>query len=126
MESGGGEAGGGSRGKQSAALLVVRAKGGFNGFTDCAIDVRVDDSREPPPELARLADLAMVNDSWNQGWTAFTEKRYPDALRLQQETVRLAERQNIFPEVLRPRGDPGRERQGRRGVGHTHSARPSP
>ena len=88
------------RGKQSAALLVVRAKGGFNGFTDRAIDVRVDDSSDPLTELGRLADLAVVNDSWNQGWTAFTEKRHADALRLQEETVRLAEHQGIFPEVL--------------------------
>ena len=94
------EAGGDSRGKQSAALLVVRAKGGFNGFTDRAIDVRVDDSTDPVTELGRLADLAVVNDSWNQGWTAFTEKRHADALRLQEETVRLAEHQGIFPEVL--------------------------
>jgi uncharacterized Ntn-hydrolase superfamily protein len=94
------EAGGDSRGKQSAALLVVRAKGGFNGFTDRAIDVRVDDSPDPLTELGRLADLAVVNDSWNQGWTAFTEKRHTDALRLQEETVRLAEHQGIFPEVL--------------------------
>jgi uncharacterized Ntn-hydrolase superfamily protein len=94
------EAGGDSRGKQSAALLVVRAKGGFNGYTDRAIDVRVDDGPDPVGELRRLADLAVVNDSWNQGWTAFTEKRHPDALRLQEETARLAENQGIFPEVL--------------------------
>ena len=94
------DAGGDSRGKQSAALLVVRAKGGFNGFTDRAIDVRVDDSPDPVTELARLAALAVGNDSWTQGWTAFTEKRHADALRLQEETVRLAENQGIFPEVL--------------------------
>jgi hypothetical protein len=93
-------AGGDSRGKQSAALVVVREKGGFNGFTDRAVDVRVDDSPDPLPELARLADLALVNDSWNRGWTAFTEKRYPDALRFQTETARRAEHAAILPEVL--------------------------
>ncbi len=93
-------AGGDSRGRQSAAVLVVRTKGGFNGYTDRAIDVRVDDSPDPLTEIARLVDLAVVNDLWNQGWTAFTEKRAADALRLQEETVRLAEHQGIFPEVL--------------------------
>jgi uncharacterized Ntn-hydrolase superfamily protein len=93
-------AGGDSRGKQSAALVVARDKGGYNGFTDRAIDVRVDDSPDPLPELARLADLALVNDLWNRGWTAFTEKRYADALLFQTETARRAEKAAIFPEVL--------------------------
>ena len=47
-------AGGDSRGRQSAALLVCRAKGGYNGFTDRAVDVRVDDHADPFRELSRL------------------------------------------------------------------------
>ncbi len=84
-------AGGDSRGHQSAALLVVRERGGYNGFTDRAIDVRVDDHADPLGEIARLTRLGLVNDTWNRGWTAFTEKRYGDALPWQRKAVALAE-----------------------------------
>jgi uncharacterized Ntn-hydrolase superfamily protein len=47
-------AGGDRRGKQSAALLVVRASGGYEGRNDRYIDLRVDDHPEAPAELARL------------------------------------------------------------------------
>lgn len=50
-------AGGDSRGQQSAALLVVRAGGGFGGYSDRAIDLRVDDHRAPITELERLVTL---------------------------------------------------------------------
>ncbi len=51
------EAGGDSRGKQSAALLVVREGGGYGGDNDRVIDLRVDDHPGPIGELARLRDL---------------------------------------------------------------------
>jgi uncharacterized Ntn-hydrolase superfamily protein len=47
-------AGGDRRGRQSAALLVVRAEGGYEGRNDRYIDLRVDDHPEAPAELARL------------------------------------------------------------------------
>jgi uncharacterized Ntn-hydrolase superfamily protein len=50
-------AGGDSRGKQSAALLVVKDKGGYGGFNDRYVDLRVDDHPEPIKELARLLKL---------------------------------------------------------------------
>jgi uncharacterized Ntn-hydrolase superfamily protein len=97
----GDRAGGDSRGHQSAALLVARERGGYNGFTDRAVDVRVDDSPDPMGEIARLTRLALVNDSWNRGWTAFTEKRLPEALRWQRQTARMAEKvPTMLPEVL--------------------------
>jgi uncharacterized Ntn-hydrolase superfamily protein len=48
------KAGGDKRGKQSAAILVVREKAGPNGFNDRSIDLRVDDHETPIPELARI------------------------------------------------------------------------
>jgi uncharacterized Ntn-hydrolase superfamily protein len=48
------EAGGDKRGKQSAALLVVRAGAGPNGLGDRYLDFRVDDHDRPVQELARL------------------------------------------------------------------------
>jgi len=51
------EAGGDSRGRQSAALLVVREKGGYRGFNDRYLDLRVDDHSRPIQELKRLLEL---------------------------------------------------------------------
>src|SRR5712692_908377 len=50
-------AGGDSRGKQSAALLVVREGGGYSGFNDRFIDLRVDDHPQPIDELYRILQL---------------------------------------------------------------------
>ncbi len=53
----GDRAGGDRRGRQSAALLVVRDEAGYDGLDDIAVDLRVDDHPEPLTELARLLDL---------------------------------------------------------------------
>lgn len=50
-------AGGDSRGQQAAALLVVRAGAGFGGYSDRAVDLRVDDHPAPVTELVRLVGL---------------------------------------------------------------------
>ncbi|TCT19979.1 putative Ntn-hydrolase superfamily protein [Melghiribacillus thermohalophilus] len=51
------KAGGDKRGKQSAALYVVKEKGGYGGFNDRYIDLRVDDHPEPIHELIRIYKL---------------------------------------------------------------------
>lgn len=53
-------AGGDSRGKQSAALYVVKEKGGYGGYNDRFIDLRVDDHPEPIKELIRLYELQQL------------------------------------------------------------------
>lgn len=88
----GDRAGGDSRGKQSAALLVVKAHAGYGGFDDKAIDIRVDDHPEPFVELGRLLGYAQMNYAWNEGWTAFMEKRFPAALAAQERAASLAPR----------------------------------
>jgi uncharacterized Ntn-hydrolase superfamily protein len=50
-------AGGDSRGKQSAALLVVREGGGYGGDNDRVVDLRVDDHPDPIRELVRIRNL---------------------------------------------------------------------
>jgi uncharacterized Ntn-hydrolase superfamily protein len=50
-------AGGDSRGEQSAALLVVKRKGGYAALSDVLVDLRVDDHEHPIDELARLYEL---------------------------------------------------------------------
>ncbi|MHB8573002.1 MAG: DUF1028 domain-containing protein [Candidatus Dormibacteria bacterium] len=62
--------GGDSRGRQSAALLVVRPAGGYGGFNDRYLDLRVDDHSDPVPELGRLLDL----------WRLYFEKPTPAEL----------------------------------------------
>jgi uncharacterized Ntn-hydrolase superfamily protein len=47
-------AGGDSRGRQSAALLVVERDGGYAGLSDVLVDLRVDDHEAPIDELRRL------------------------------------------------------------------------
>jgi uncharacterized Ntn-hydrolase superfamily protein len=50
----GDRAGGDRRGRQSAALLVVRAGAGYEGRSDRYVDLRVDDHVDPVAELRRI------------------------------------------------------------------------
>jgi uncharacterized Ntn-hydrolase superfamily protein len=50
-------AGGDRRGQQSAALYIAKPGGGYAGFNDRYVDLRVDDHAEPIAELARLLEL---------------------------------------------------------------------
>jgi len=56
----GDEAGGDTRGKQSASILVVRKLGGRNTNNDRYVYINVDDSAQPIPELRRLLDLNLA------------------------------------------------------------------
>lgn len=58
------KAGGDKRGQQSAALLVVREKGGYGGLNDRWVDLRVDDHPSPIDELTRvfnIYDVTLLN-----------------------------------------------------------------
>jgi len=50
-------AGGDRRGQQSAAILVVRLQGGYGGYNDRYMDLRVDDDSQPVDRLKALVDL---------------------------------------------------------------------
>jgi uncharacterized Ntn-hydrolase superfamily protein len=50
-------AGGDSRGRQAAGVLVVRANGGYGGNNDRYLDLRVDDHPEPIDKLAELVAM---------------------------------------------------------------------
>ena len=79
-------AGGDSRGRQSAALLVVEDGAGYGGLDDIAVDLRVDDHVEPLGELARLLTL---NDLY---LTASTEdEKVPVTPELEAELEELAQ-----------------------------------
>ncbi|MCW3981101.1 MAG: DUF1028 domain-containing protein [Candidatus Bathyarchaeota archaeon] len=57
---GGEEAGGDIRGRQSASLVVVRKRGGRDGWGDRYVDLRVEDHPNPICELKRLLQLSRV------------------------------------------------------------------
>ncbi|KAA3631106.1 MAG: DUF1028 domain-containing protein, partial [Calditrichaeota bacterium] len=82
--------GGDSRGKQSAAMYIVNENAGYGGYTDQAIDIRVDDHKEPFKELGRLLKIAQVNYSWNYAWNLYLEKEYTEALTAIEKTAEIA------------------------------------
>ncbi len=53
----GDRAGGDKRGRQSAAIYVVKPNGGYAGYLDRWMDYRVDDHENPVPRLGELIDL---------------------------------------------------------------------
>ncbi len=53
----GDEAGGDKRGRQSAALLVVRRSSGYGGQSDVEVDLRADEHPAPVTELHRMLAL---------------------------------------------------------------------
>jgi uncharacterized Ntn-hydrolase superfamily protein len=53
----GDRAGGDRRGRQSAAIYVVKPQGGYGGYLDRWIDYRVDDHENPVPRLGELLKM---------------------------------------------------------------------
>ncbi len=53
----GDRAGGDKRGRQSAAIYVVKPKGGYGGYLDRWLDYRVDDHEDPVPRLGELMEM---------------------------------------------------------------------
>jgi uncharacterized Ntn-hydrolase superfamily protein len=89
----GDEAGGDSRGRQSAALLVVRDGAGYGGHDDVAVDLRVDDHTDPVTELARLVDL---NELYLTASTPQEQVPIDDALMIELESLAKAEGKDGF------------------------------
>jgi uncharacterized Ntn-hydrolase superfamily protein len=76
----GDDAGGDSRGRQSASILVVRKGGGRNTNNDRYVFINVDDHPDPMHELRRLLNMQM-NINHNGAFTrALGDNRPADAL----------------------------------------------
>jgi uncharacterized Ntn-hydrolase superfamily protein len=60
-------AGGDARGKQSAAILVVRAMASDKPWTDRIVDLRIEDHPDPLKELHRLLTLHRAYEMMNRG-----------------------------------------------------------
>jgi len=89
-------AGGDIRGRQSAALLVVKAKSTGRPWAgaDRVFDVRVDDHPQPLAELRRLVRLQRAYNHANRGDELMTEKKIEAAL------VEYKAASVLAPEVL--------------------------
>lgn len=74
-------AGGDIRGRQSAALLVVRAAGSGRPWVDRRFDLRVEDHPEPLIELRRLTKLARAYEHMNRGDELAAEGVWDEATR---------------------------------------------
>lgn len=74
-------AGGDIRGRQSAALLVVKAKSTGKPWEDKTFDLRVDDHAEPLKELRRLATMQRAVNHLNAAGRAVERKDEEGALR---------------------------------------------
>ncbi len=59
--------GGDIRGKQSAAILVVKAKSNGNNWEDNVVDLRVEDNENPLKEMRRLLTIHTAYDFMNKG-----------------------------------------------------------
>ncbi len=75
------KAGGDIRGKQSAALLVVRAKSTGKIWQDRLVDLRVDDHTDPLVELRRLYKVHQAYNYMNQGDLAIENNDVAAALK---------------------------------------------
>jgi uncharacterized Ntn-hydrolase superfamily protein len=89
-------AGGDIRGKQSAAILIVKAKSTGRPWVgaDRVFDLRVDDHPEPIVELKRLVRLQRAYGHANRGDELVSEKRIDEALKEYTAAGELA------PEIL--------------------------
>jgi uncharacterized Ntn-hydrolase superfamily protein len=61
------KAGGDIRGKQSAAILIVRAKPTGNIWEDRLVDIRVDDNPDPINEIGRILKVHRAYEHMNDG-----------------------------------------------------------
>ena len=82
------------RGKQSAAILIVKGKSSGNSWEDTVMDLRVEDSKDPLTELERLVKVHKAYEYMNNGDLAMEKGDSKEA-----ESLYL-KAQNLFPENL--------------------------
>jgi len=81
--------GGDIRGKQSAAILVVRGKSTGQPWADKIVDLRVDDSEEPIKELKRLLKYHRAYEYMEQGDACSTSRDWKCAVENYGEAEKL-------------------------------------
>jgi uncharacterized Ntn-hydrolase superfamily protein len=83
-------AGGDIRGRQSAAILVVKAESSGKPWADRIMDLRVEDSPEPIKELRRLVRLRRAYNFEDAGDNAISAKRPDEALEMYEQAAQPA------------------------------------
>src|SRR5499426_3355010 len=83
-------AGGDSRGRQSASMLLVRKGGGRNTNNDRYIYINVDDNPDPFTELRRLLDLNLAYNYGDQTFKAIDAGNMEKARAAAQKAVSYA------------------------------------
>jgi len=84
------EVGGDIRGKQSAAMIMVKAQSSGKSWVDRTVDLRVEDHPEPLKELRRLISVARAYGHMNAGDTAMEKNDVETALKEYGEAMKLA------------------------------------
>src|SRR3989442_962809 len=84
------KAGGDIRGKQSAAILIVRGQSSGKPWADRVLDLRVEDSVEPLKELRRLVRLRRAYTLEDDGDNFIAAKKPDQALKAYEEASKLA------------------------------------
>jgi uncharacterized Ntn-hydrolase superfamily protein len=81
--------GGDIRGKQSAAILVVKAKSTGNSWEDKIVDLRIADHENPIAEMKRLLSIHYAYDYMNKGDVAVEKNDFKLAKKLYQKAQQL-------------------------------------
>jgi uncharacterized Ntn-hydrolase superfamily protein len=84
------KAGGDIRGKQSAAILIVKAQSTGKPWADRVMVLRVEDSEDPLKELRRLIRLRRAYTLEDEGDNMIAAKKPDEALKAYEEAVKLA------------------------------------
>ncbi len=96
--------GGDKRGMQSAAMLVVAEHGGYSGYNDRLLDIRVDDHPTPILELNRLYMMHettfLAGAYVRMGTEALTKGKKEKADALLTKALEIAGRKNDDPSML--------------------------
>ncbi|MCP4219282.1 MAG: DUF1028 domain-containing protein [bacterium] len=69
------------RGRQSAAILIVKAKPSGSPWADRVYDIRVEDHTQPLKELRRLITVAKAYNHMNEGDRLLTSNKVKEALK---------------------------------------------
>jgi len=83
------KAGGDARGRQSAALLVVRKNAGRGGYGDKSIELRVEDNSDPVAELKRLLKIHRVYYLIDEAESKFTQGNSENAISSINEALKI-------------------------------------
>lgn len=82
-------AGGDARGRQSAAIVMVKGQSTGEIWKDRAVDLRVDDHHEPLKEMRRLLQVHRAYESMDAGDAAMEKENMTGALRSYSEAEAL-------------------------------------